>query len=83
MLSQINFFNYLNKTRGKCVLTQIMPFIEPQRHERHHIRNLAAYAIIIVMGNSNMKHFKGYEQGSHDALKNNYNELVKNSAPYC
>ena len=58
-----------------------MPFIEPHRHERHHSSKLLAYAVIIVMDESNMKHVKGDERGSHDAFQNIYDELVNNSTP--
>ena len=61
MLSQVNFVYHINKTRGECVLTHIMPFIDPHRHERHHSSKLLAYVVIIVMDESNMKHVKGDE----------------------
>ena len=65
------FFYHLNKTKGKRVLTQIMPFIEPHRYESHHIIKLLAYVVIIVMDYSNIKHVKGDEQVIHDEFKNN------------
>ena len=84
MLSEvILFFDHLNKTRGKVCLTQIMPFIDPHRHERYHSNKMLDYAVIIVMDNSSMKHVKGDERGSHDAFQNNYDELVDNSTPSC
>ena len=49
MWSQVNVFITLTKLGGKCVLTQIMRFIEPHRHERHHSSNLLSKAVIIVM----------------------------------
>ena len=84
MLSQVNsFFNHLNKTRVKCVLTQIMPFIDPHRHERHHSSKLLSKSVIIVMEYSNTKYVKGDERGSHDAFQNNYDKLFDNSTPSC
>ena len=77
------FFFNLKKNRGKRVLTQIMPFIEPHRHERHTSSKLLVWAVIIVMNNTNKKHVKGDERVSHDAFQNNYDELVENSTPYC
>ena len=59
-----------------------MPFIEPHRHERHHIRKLIAWAVIIVMDESKNKHVKGDDQGSNDAFQNKYDELVDNSTPF-
>ena len=81
MLSQECFLN-LKKTGEKCVLTQIMPFIDPHRHERSHSSKLLFWAVIIVMGKSNNKHVKGVERGSHDAFQNSYDELVDNSTPF-
>ena len=66
-----------------CILTQIMPFIEPHRHERHHISNLLVYAVIIFMNGPNMKHVKGDERGNHDAFQNNYDKLFDNKTPSC
>ena len=60
-----------------------MTFIEPHSHERHHSSKLLAQVVIIVMDESDMKHVKGDKQGSHDAFKNNYDELVDNSTPCC
>ena len=61
-----------------------MPFIETHRHERHHIRKLLAWAVIIVTNDTNNKHVKGDEQVSHDAFQKNYDEHVDNSTPfYC
>ena len=60
-----------------------MPFIEPRRHERHHISKLIAWAVIIVTNDTNNKHVKGDERVSHDAFQNNYDELVDNITPYC
>ena len=77
-------FLILRKTGEKCVLSQIMPFIEPHRHERNHRSKLLAWAVIIVMDEPNNKHVKGDERVSHDAFQNNYDELVDNSTPfYC
>ena len=83
MVSDVIFFYHLNKTRGKCVLTQIMPFIEPRGDERHHSSKLIAQEVIIVMDESNNKHDKGDERGIRDAFQNNYDELVDNSTPSC
>ena len=84
MLSQEFLFFFLIKTGGKRVLTQIVPFIEPHRHERHHSRKLLAWEVIIVTKNTNNKDVKGNERVSHDAFQNNYDEHVDNSPPfYC
>ena len=83
MLSQVIFLIVLTKQGEKCVLTQIMLFLEPHRHERHHSRKLLAYEVIIVMDESSMKHVKGDKRGIHDAFQNNYDELVNNSTPSC
>ena len=84
MLSQVNFLKIILTKQGeKCVLTQIMPFIEPHRHEKHHRINLLAYSVIIVMDEPNMKHVKGDERGSDDEFQNNYDKLVNNSTPSC
>ena len=73
MLSQeFLFILILRKTGEKHVLTQIMPFIEPHRHERRHSSKLLAWAVIIVMDKSNNKHVKGDKRGSHDVFQNNY-----------
>ena len=82
MLSQ-EFFLIFRKIGEKYVLTQIMPFIEPHRHERHHIIKLLAWEVIIVLDESNNKHVKGDKRGSHDAFQNNYDEIVDNSTPSC
>ena len=83
MLSQeFLFFLILRKTGEKRVLTHVMPFLEPHRHERHHISKLLAWAVIIFMDESNNKHFKGEERVSHDVFQNNYDELVDNSTPF-
>ena len=83
MLSQ-DLFLILRKTGEKRILTQIVPFIEPHRHESNHSINLPYCAVIIVMDESNNKHVKGDERVSHDALQNSYDEHVDNSTPfYC
>ena len=83
MLSQeFLFLLILIKTGGKLVLTQIVSFIEPHRHERHHSSKLLASAVIIVINDTNNKRVKGDEQVSHDALQNSYDELVDNSTPF-
>ena len=69
--------------RGKFFLTQIMPFIEPHRHEMHHNSNLLALEVIIFMEKSNNKRVKGDKRGSDDAFQNNYDELVYNITPSC
>ena len=73
----------LRKTGEKCVLTHIVPFIEPYRHERYHSSKLLAWAVIIVMDKSNNKNVKGDKRGSHDVFQNNYDEHVDNSTPSC
>ena len=40
-----------------------MPFIDPHRHERHHSIKLLAYAVIVVMDESNMKHIWETNEG--------------------
>ena len=82
LIQVIVFFIILKKQEEECVLTQIMPFIDPHRHERYHSRKLLAWEVIIVMDESNNKHVKGNGQGSHDAFQNNYGELVDNSTPF-
>ena len=52
-------------------------------HERRHISKLLAYALIIVMDESNNKHVKVDKKGGHDAFQNNYDELVDKSTPSC
>ena len=59
-----------------------MSFIEPHRHERHHISKPLALEVIIFMDESNNKHVKGEERLSHDAFQNNYDELVDNGTPF-
>ena len=54
-----------------------MPFIEPHRHDRHHSSKLLAYAVIIVMEESNIKHTKGDEQGSHYMFQKIMANLLK------
>ena len=84
MLSQEFYFFILRKTGEKRVLTQIMPFIETHRHERHHSSKMLAWEVIILMNNTDNKHVKGDERVSHDAFQNNYDEHVDNSTPfYC
>ena len=74
----------LTKQGEKYVLTQIMPFIEPHRHERHHSSKLLAWSVIIVTNDTDNKHVKGDERVSHDTLQNSYDEHVDNSTPfYC
>ena len=83
MLTQ-EFFLILRKTGEKRVLTQIMPFIEPHRHEMHHSSKLIAWAVIIATNDKNNKNVKGDKLMSHDAFQNNYDEHVYNSTPfYC
>ena len=60
-----------------------MTFIEPHRHERHHRSKLLAWTVIIVTKDTNNKHVKGDKRVSHDAFRNNYDELVDNSTPSC
>ena len=60
-----------------------MPFVEPYGHESHCSSKMLAYAVIIVMDESSMKHSKGDEQGINDSFQNNYDELVDNSTPSC
>ena len=83
MKSSKPLFIILTKQGGKFVLTQIMTFIESRRHKSYHSSKLLDYAVIIVMGDSNIKHVKGDEQGIHDAFQNNYGKLVDNSTPSC
>ena len=84
MLSQeFLIFFIFRKTGEKCVLTQIMPFIEPHRHERHHLSKILAWAFIIVIDESNNKLVKGDKRGSNDVFQNSYDELVDNSTPSC
>ena len=84
MLSQFfYFFIILTKQGGKYILTQIMPFIDPYRHERHHLSKLLSYAVIIVMYESHNKNVKGDERGSRDVFQKNYDGLVDNSTPSC
>ena len=53
-----------------------MPFINPHRHERHHISKLLAYVVVMVMDKSNIKHVKGQEQDIHDAMKSSHGHYI-------
>ena len=85
MLSQeFLFILILRKTGEKRVLTHIMPFIEPHRHERYHSIKLLVLAVIIVTNDINNKHVKGDERVSYDSFQNSYDQDVDNSTPfYC
>ena len=66
----------LTKQGSGEVLTQIMPFINPRSHERHHSSNMLAYEVIIFMDDSNSKHFKGEKRWSHDAMQSSHGHSV-------
>ena len=84
MLSEVFLLLIILTKQGvKYVLTQIMPFIEPHRPERHHSINILSYSVIIVVEESNRKHFKGYKLGIHDVLQNNHVQLFDNSTYSC
>ena len=55
MKSGINKHFIIKNQGGISVLTQIIPFIDPHRHERNPRIKLLEYEIIIVMDESNFK----------------------------